>query len=153
MKFFGFWRFIILSGCVDRAFKESNLEKRSSVAATVINSAQALAQTAKETRSVFITKTQPKIKIIHPTLQNLSKINTATSPSFKAADRVFLFNLIPVKKSHYEYAQAVRHIKPPFRLKVKFPLPNAPSTNSGGLREGKDFTIQKVLGFSWNEKP
>ena len=67
---------------------------------------------------------------------------------------VFPFNLIPAQKSHYGYVQAVRHIKPPFRLKVKFPLPNTPSTNSGGLREGKDFTIQKVLvlGKSFLEK-
>ena len=56
---------------------------------------------------------------------------------------IFLFNLIPDRKSHYEYAQAVRHIKPRLRLKVKSPLPNTPSTNYGGLREGDDFTIQK----------
>ena len=59
--------------------------------------------------------------------------------------RIFLFNLIPAKKSHYEYVQTVRHIKPRFRLKVKSPLPNTPSINYGGLREGDDFTIQKVL--------
>ena len=60
---------------------------------------------------------------------------------------VFLFNLIPAKKFHYDYAQAVRHIKPPFRLKVKSPLPNAPSTNYRGLREGEDFTIRQVLSL------
>ena len=146
MKIFGFWSFIILSGCVDRTFKESNLERRSPVAATVTNYAQVPSQTAKETRSTFITKTQPKVKINHPSLQNF-KINTATSPSCKAADRIFLFNLIPAKKSHYDYAQAVCHIKPRFWLIVKFPLPNTPSTNYEGLREGKDFTIRQVLGL------
>ena len=80
----------------------------------------------------------------------------ASQPSnliLKCSDRVFLFNLIPARKSHYDYVQVLSHIKPPFKLKVKFPLPNTPSTNSGGLRDGEDFTIRKVLDFSWKLNP
>ena len=68
----------------------------------------------------------------------------------KCSESVFLFNLIPTRKSHYDYVQVIGRIKPPFRLKVKSPLPNTPSTNRGGLRDGEDFTIRKVLDFSWD---
>ena len=68
----------------------------------------------------------------------------------KCSESVFLFNLIPARKSHYDYIRVLNYIKPPFRLKVKSPRPNTPSTNHGGLRDGEDFTIRKVLDFSWS---
>ena len=77
----------------------------------------------------------------------------ASQPSnliLKCSESVFLFNLIPAKKSHYDYVRVLSHIKPPFPLKVKFPLPNTPSPHRGGLRDGEDFTIRKILDFSWN---
>ncbi len=67
----------------------------------------------------------------------------------KCKDKVFLFSLIPAKNSHYDYVKVLGHIssKP---LKVKYALPNTPSPIKGGLRE-KDFTIRKVLDFSWED--
>ena len=75
------------------------------------------------------------------------------SPSnliLKCSDKVFLFNLLPSKKTHYDYIQVVSHIKPTRPLKVKSPRPNTPSQKKGGLREGEDFTIRKILDFSWS---
>ncbi|MDE0151966.1 MAG: hypothetical protein OXK80_05685 [Bdellovibrionales bacterium] len=68
----------------------------------------------------------------------------------KCNQEVFLFSLIPSKKSHYDYIKVLSHIasKP---LKVKFPSPNTPSPNDGGLR-GEDFTIRKILDFSWEDR-
>ena len=68
----------------------------------------------------------------------------------KCRDKVFLFSLIPAKNAHYDYVKVLGHIssKP---LKVKSALPNTPSTEVGGLRE-KDFTIRKILDFSWEDK-
>ena len=65
----------------------------------------------------------------------------------KCGDRVFLFNLIPSKISHYDYIKVLNYI-PEKPLKVKFPLPNTPSPVEGGLRE-RNFTIKKILDFSW----
>lgn len=67
----------------------------------------------------------------------------------KCHNKVFLFNLIPAKTAHYDYVKVLGHIssKP---LKVKSALPNTPSPFVGGLRE-KDFTIRKILDFSWED--
>ena len=67
----------------------------------------------------------------------------------KCKHKVFLFSLIPAKNAHYDYIKVLGHIssKP---LKVKSALPNTPSLLDRGLRE-KDFTIRKVLDFSWED--
>ena len=67
----------------------------------------------------------------------------------KCKDKIFLFSLIPSKKSHYDYVKVLGHIssKP---LRVKSALPNSPLPFVGGLRE-KDFTIRKILDFSWED--
>ena len=67
----------------------------------------------------------------------------------KCRDKVFLFSLIPSKNAHYDYVKVLGHIssKP---LKVKSALPNTPSPLDRGLRE-KDFTIRKILDFSWED--
>ena len=65
----------------------------------------------------------------------------------KCGNRIFIFNLIPSKSAHYDYVEVLGHISSkPF--KVKSALPNTPSPLKGGLRE-KDFTIKKILDFSW----
>ena len=69
----------------------------------------------------------------------------------KCKDKVFLFNLISSKKSHYDYVKVLGHIlsKP---LKLKSTIPNSPSPRDvGGLRE-KDFKIRKILDFSWEDR-
>lgn len=68
----------------------------------------------------------------------------------KCRDKVFLFSLIPAKNAHYDYVKVLGHIssKP---LKVKSALPNSPSPRVGDLRE-KDFTIRKILDFSWEDR-
>ena len=68
----------------------------------------------------------------------------------KCKDKVFLFSLIPSKKSHYDYVKVLGHVssKP---LKVKSALPNSPSPLKGDLRE-QDWTIRKILDFSWSDK-
>ena len=68
----------------------------------------------------------------------------------KCKDKVFLFSLIPAKNAHYDYIKVLGHVssKP---LKVKSALPNTPSPFMGGLRE-KNFTIRKILDFSWEDK-
>ena len=69
----------------------------------------------------------------------------------KCHNKVFLFSLIPAKNAHYDYVRVLGHIssKP---LKVKSALPNTPSPLERGLRE-KDFTIRKILDFSWEDSP
>ena len=70
----------------------------------------------------------------------------------KCSDRVFLFNLIPSKNSHYDYVKVLSHKESPKPFKVKSPLLNTPSTNFWGLKEVQDFSIRKILDFSWEEK-
>ena len=67
----------------------------------------------------------------------------------KCKDKVFLFSLMPSKNAHYDYVKVLGHISPN-PLKVKSALPNTPSPLDGGLRE-KDFKIQKILDFSWED--
>ena len=69
----------------------------------------------------------------------------------KCSNRVFLFDLIPNKKSHYDYIKVLNHIKTPKPFKVKSPRPNTPSKTIGGLRE-EDFSIRKILDFSWEDR-
>ena len=69
----------------------------------------------------------------------------------KCHNKVFLFSLIPAKNAHYDYVKVLGHISSS-PLKVKFALPNTPSPPDRGLRE-KDFTIRKILDFSWEESP
>ena len=67
----------------------------------------------------------------------------------KCKYKVFLFSLIPAKTAHYDYVKVLGHISlKPF--KVKTALPNTPSPLDGGLRE-KDFSIRKILDFSWED--
>ena len=68
----------------------------------------------------------------------------------KCRDKVFLFSLIPAKNTHYDYVKVLGHIsaKP---LKVKPVLPNASSDFFEKLKK-KDFTIKKVLDFSWEDE-
>ena len=66
----------------------------------------------------------------------------------KCSDRVFLFNLIPARKSHYDYVKILSHIETPKPFKVKSTLPQSPSPNVGDLRD-EDFSIRKILDFSW----
>ena len=66
----------------------------------------------------------------------------------KCKDKVFLFSLIPAKKSHYDYVKVLSHKES--SLKVKSALPNSPLPSAQGLRE-KDFKIQKILDFSWED--
>ena len=68
----------------------------------------------------------------------------------KCSDRVFLFNLIPTKKFHYDYVKILSHIETPKPFKVKSRLPHTPSTDFRGLRD-EDFSIRKILDFSWEE--
>lgn len=70
----------------------------------------------------------------------------------KCSERVFLFNILPTKKSHYDYVRVLSHRETSTPLKLKSPLPNTPSLPDGGLREGKDFKIRKILDFSWEDK-
>ena len=67
----------------------------------------------------------------------------------KCKGKVFLFSLIPAKKSHYDYVKVLSHKQS--SLKVKSALPNSPLPSAQGLR-GKDFTIRKILDFSWEDK-
>ena len=69
----------------------------------------------------------------------------------KCSDRVFLFNLIPARKSHYDYVRVLSHTEAPKPFKVKSFLPNSSSTPLEELRE-EDFSIKKILDFSWREK-
>ena len=69
----------------------------------------------------------------------------------KCRNKVFLFSLIPAKNAHYDYVKVLGHISSN-AFKVKFALPNTPSPPDRGLRE-KDFTIRKILDFSWEESP
>ena len=68
----------------------------------------------------------------------------------KCQDKVFLFSLIPAKNAHYDYVKVLGHVSSN-PLKVKSALPNIPSPIVGDLRE-KDFTIRKILDFSWGNK-
>ena len=68
----------------------------------------------------------------------------------KCSDKVFLFSLIPAKTAHYDYVRVLGHV-PSQPLKVKSAFPNSPSPFAEGLRE-KDFTIRKILDFSWGNK-
>ena len=70
----------------------------------------------------------------------------------KCQDKVFVFNLIPTRKSHYDYVKVLSHIKTALPLKVKSPLLNTPTPFTGGLKEGWNFTIRKVLDSSWEDK-
>ena len=67
----------------------------------------------------------------------------------KCKDKVFLFSLIPARKSHYDYVKVLSHKES--SLKVKSALPNSPSAFAEGLRD-KDFKIKKILDFSWEDK-
>ena len=69
----------------------------------------------------------------------------------KCKDKVFLFSLTPSKNAHYDYVRVLGHVSPN-PLKVKSALSNTPSPLDGGLRE-KDFKIQKILDFSWEDSP
>ena len=66
----------------------------------------------------------------------------------KCNTKVFLFNLIPTRKFHYDYVKVLSHKETLMPFKVKFALPNTPSPNMRGLRE-EDFSIRKILDFSW----
>ena len=70
----------------------------------------------------------------------------------KCSDRVFLFNILPTKKSHYDYVRVLSHREASTPFKVKSPLLNTSSLPDKGLKEGKDFTIRKILDFSWEDK-
>lgn len=70
----------------------------------------------------------------------------------KCSDRVFLFNILPTKKSHYDYVRVLNHTKTSKPFKVKFPLLNTSLLPDGGLKEGKDFKIRKILDFSWEDQ-
>ena len=68
----------------------------------------------------------------------------------KCNSKVFLFNLIPAKKSHYDYVKVLSHKETFKPFKVKSALPQSPSPKFGGLRE-EDFSIRKILDFSWED--
>jgi len=68
----------------------------------------------------------------------------------KCSDKVFLFNLIPARKSHYDYVKVLSHKETFKPFKVKSSLPQSLSPKVGGLRE-EDFSIRKILDFSWEE--
>ena len=98
---------------------------------------------------------QTEVDSLSPTDAHILLKKWKSQPSnliLKCNDRVFLFNIIPTKKSHYDYVRVLSHIKTPLPLKVKSPLLKTPSTNVGGFREGKDFIIRKILDFSWEDK-
>ena len=69
----------------------------------------------------------------------------------KCSDRVFLFNIIPARKAHYDYVRVLNHTETPAPFKVKTSLSNISSTGFEGLRE-EDFSIKKILDFSWEDK-
>ena len=149
MKFFGYWSFwfFALFGYKALSFNGSDSEQE----ALLI-----VAQAANPESPVFTIKAKSKIRPYNTAFHNTDKMNTAASHPFEAvaeqtlkrqitARKIhekgssliseiihFLFNIIPAKKSHYEYVQAIRHIKPPFQLKVKFPLPQPPQPTVGG---------------------
>ena len=92
-----------------------------------------------------------EIDKINPTDAHILLKKWKSEPSnliFKCKNKVFLFSLIPAKNAHYDYVKVLGHVssKP---LKVKSALPNTPSPFVGGLRE-QDFTIRKILDFSWD---
>ena len=68
----------------------------------------------------------------------------------KCSDKVFLFNIIPARKSHYDYVKVLNHKETPKPFKVKSPFPNSPAPKVGGLRE-ENFSIRKILDFSWED--
>lgn len=89
---------------------------------------------------------------INPTDAHILLKKWKSEPSnliLKCHNKVFLFSLIPARNAHYDYVKVLGHIssKP---LKIKSALPNTPSPLKGGLRE-KDFTIRKILDFSWED--
>ena len=67
----------------------------------------------------------------------------------KCSEKVFVFNLTPSRKSHYDYVKILSHIKSYKPLKVKSLPPNTPSKTLEGLRNRAGFTIRKVLDSSW----
>ena len=68
----------------------------------------------------------------------------------KCRNKVFLFNLIPSKNTHYDYVRVLGHIQAkPFKVKPVLPKSLSPYTKA--LRK-KDFTIKKVLDFSWEHE-
>ena len=95
-----------------------------------------------------------EIDKLQPTEAHLLLKKWQSQPSnliLKCSNKVFLFNLVPSKISHYDYVKVLSHIseKP---LTVKFPFPNTPSPLNGGLRKGENFTIRKILDFSLNKE-
>ena len=78
------------------------------------------------------------------------EVQNQATLSLNVKIKSFSLASFPSKNAHYDYVKVLGHIssKP---LKVKSALPNTPSTEVGGLRE-KDFTIRKILDFSWEDK-
>ena len=96
-----------------------------------------------------------EIDKLSPTDAHLLLKKWKSEPSnliLKCSDQVFLFNLTPSRKSHYDYVKVLSHIKAYKPLKVKSRLPHTPSKTIGGLRKEQDFSIRKVLDFSWESK-
>ena len=65
----------------------------------------------------------------------------------KCRHKVFLFSLIPSKNSHFDYVQVLSHVS-------STPLKVKPSFNNSFNKDLKnqDFTIRKILNFSWGDK-
>lgn len=96
-----------------------------------------------------------EIDKLNPTDAHILLKKWRSKPSnliLKCSDKVFLFNLIPAKKSHYDYVKVLSHKETLKPFKVKSALPQSPSPKVGGLREG-DFSIRKILDFSWEDSP
>ena len=94
-----------------------------------------------------------EIDKLSPTDAHILLKKWSSKPSnliLKCSDKVFLFNLIPAKKSHYDYVKVLSHKETPKPFKVKSPLLKTPSKTIGGLKEG-DFSIRKILDFSWED--
>ena len=96
-----------------------------------------------------------EIDKLSPTDAHILLKKWSSKPSnliLKCSDKVFLFNLIPAKKSHYDYVKVLSHKEPPKPFKVKSSLLKTPSKTIGGLKE-RDFSIRKILDFSWEDSP
>ena len=95
-----------------------------------------------------------EIDKLNPTDAHILLKKWGSKPSnliLKCSDRVFLFNIIPARKSHYDYVRVLNHTEIPTPFKVKASLSNVSSTDFEGLRE-EDFSIKKILDFSWEDK-
>ena len=83
-------------------------------------------------------------KEVHILLKKWS--SKPTNLILKCKDKMFLFNLIPHKLSHYDYIKILGHKEA--NLKIKPAL----SKKKEVFNKNKTWKIKKILDFSWEDK-